>query len=389
MPSPLRHRWLAWLVLITASPTPGPTAPAAGPALAASGLPASCAAPLRAAPNQGARLLREAPALEVLLLGEIHDSVADHAWQLRSLEAVSALRPRLALGLEMVATRKQPVLDRWNAGQLDEGALLEQLEWTRLWGHDANLYLPLLRWARQRGVPLLALNADPELVRRVRRQGWAAIPRAEREGIGTPAPAGASYQEQLRTAWRGHGGGSDAAELARFIDSQLLRDRAMAERIAAARRQHPERLVVALIGRGHLQDGDGVPRQLRDLGLRRLLALERPALPPACGPVPAGARLGAYLESADGAVWVRRLAAGSAGALAGLQPGDRILAVNDEPVERAGQVIRRVQLQPVGVPLRLTIERQGRRHRLMLRLPSAASGGAGGENGAVNHTASP
>jgi S1-C subfamily serine protease len=116
-----------------------------------------------------------------------------------------------------------------------------------------------------------------------------------------------------------------------------------------------------------------VPAQLRQLGLDRVLTLQRPELPEGCGPPPPGARLGAYLESADGAVWVRQVAPGSAAEAAGLQPGDRVRAVNGEPVERAGQVIRRVREQPQGVPLRLLIDRGGRPLLLQLRLRSAPS----------------
>ena len=114
---------------------------------------------------------------------------------------------------------------------------------------------------------------------------------------------------------------------------------------------------------------------------------------PACAPAPRGARLGAYLESADGAVWVRRVAPGSAAAAADLRPGDRIVAVNGEVVQRAGQVILRVANQPQGQPLRLTVERAGRRRTVVVTLPpppAAPSAGAtsapapaNGENGAT------
>ena len=348
---------------------------------------ADCQAALAAAGRQESDLLARAPGLQVVLLGETHTSAADHAWQLRTLEALAGRR-RLSLGLEMVPAARQPVLERYGAGQLQEEAFLRQVGWVEVWGHDPDLYLPLLRWARRGGVPLLALNAEPEVVRRVRRLGLAAVPPAEREGIGMPAPVGSAYRKRLEAAWRGHGSfarpagsgsadgpsgqgqeGGETGDLERFIDSQRLRDRAMAERIAAALGRDPRRLVVALIGRGHLQGDDGVPRQLQDLGLRRLVALVRPELPPGCGAAPARARLGAYLESEGGAVWVRRVAPGSAAEAAGIRPGDRILELNGTAVDHAGQVIRGVRLHPDGVPLRLTIERAGRRLRLELPLP--------------------
>ncbi|MFN9693035.1 MAG: ChaN family lipoprotein [Synechococcaceae cyanobacterium] len=353
---------------------------AADPAISAPSLnPPDCAAAEDSARLAGNRLQANALSLDALLLGEIHTSAADHAWQLQTLDALAARRPRLALGLEMVPAPRQPVLDRFSVGQLDEAAFLREVGWAEVWGHDPELYLPILRWARARGVPLLALNAEPELVRRVRREGLAAIPPAQWQAIGKPAPLGAAYRARLERSWRAHGGDAalpgavltptQAADLERFLDSQRLRDRAMAVQIAAAHQRDPAVLVVALIGRGHLEDHDGVPRQLRDLGLTRLEAALRPELPPACAPAPAGARLGAYLESADGVVWVRQVAPGTAAARGGLRVGDRILTVNDQAVDRAGQVIRRVRLQPDGEPLRLSIERGGRRLRLELQLP--------------------
>jgi S1-C subfamily serine protease len=63
------------------------------------------------------------------------------------------------------------------------------------------------------------------------------------------------------------------------------------------------------------------------------------------------------------------VAPASAAEAAGLRPGDRILELNGMAVQRAGQVIRGVRLHPDGLPLQLTIERNGRRRQLELRLP--------------------
>lgn len=351
-----------------------------------------CAAARAAAASRQAQLLREAEGLDALLLGEVHTSRDDHRWQLDTLRSLQPRRPRLALGLEMVPAARQAALDRFGAGRTDDTAFLQEVGWAEVWGHDPDLYLPLLLWARANRVPLLALNAEPEVVRRVRRLGLAAVPPAQREGIGRPAPVGPLYRQQLSAAWQAHrpipspspgpaaGRGAAAQEdraaaedRERFIDSQRLRDRAMAERIVAAHLRDPDRLVVVLVGRGHLVASDGLPAQLRDLGLRRVAAAQRPALPEGCEPPPSGARLGAYLESVDGVVWVRQVAPGSAAAAAGLRPGDRLLAVNGEPVVRAGQVIRRVAAHPAGEPLRLTVLRAGR--QLDLRVPLAPAVG--------------
>jgi uncharacterized iron-regulated protein len=347
---------------------------------------AECRAALAAAHQQQQDLQRQAGTLAVLLLGEIHTSVDDHAWQLGTLERLSSQR-RLSLALEMIPAARQPVLDRFNRGQLDAAGLLRAVDWPAVWGHDPNLYLPLLQWARLRRVPLLAINAEPALVRRVRLQGLAATPAAERDGIGEPLGASPTYRQRLEASWRGHAAiGRPAerqADLQGFIDSQLLRDRAMAEQLVAAQRRMPATLVVALIGAGHLEGGDGVPSQLHHLGLTRQRSLRRPLLPDGCAPAPQGARLGAYLESDASGVWVRQVAPGSAAAAAGLKPGDRIVTLNGRLVQRAGEVIRGVRLHPDGQPLLVTIERGGQRLNLQLRLPPSSDPRlAGRDNGA-------
>ncbi|MFN9991509.1 MAG: ChaN family lipoprotein, partial [Cyanobacteriota bacterium] len=157
--------------------------------------PLNCAAAVAAENQQLGQLLQRASRLDVVLLGEIHTSAADHAWQLRTLEALAQRHKPLALGLEMVPTARQPALSRFSRGELDEAGFLAAVDWPRVWGHDPELYLPILRWARRQGVPLLALNVEAAVVKRVRRDGLAAIPPADREGIGNPRPAGATYRQ--------------------------------------------------------------------------------------------------------------------------------------------------------------------------------------------------
>ncbi len=211
---------------------------------------------------------------KIILLGEQHDSAADHRWQLETITRLHAANPALVLGFEMFPRAAQPALNAWVAGALTEPAFLARTDWKHVWGFDPALYLPIFRFARDHRIPMIALNVSASTIHRVSTSGFANVPPAQREGIGIPAPPSPGYRAELTEVMGGHGGmPMTPARLDHFIDAQLTWDRAMAEAIAGARAQAPARPMVALMGEGHLENRYGVPHQLDALGLPGALVL--------------------------------------------------------------------------------------------------------------------
>jgi uncharacterized iron-regulated protein len=344
---------------------------------------ASCVAPGGWIDGAGATLApdavyRRGGKAPVVLLGESHESAEDHRWQLQALAGLYAVNPRLAVGMEMFPRRLQPVLDRWVAGELDEQTFLRLAEWDKVWGYDAAYYLPFLHFARMNRLPLIALNVERSLVSRTAREGWAAIPADEREGVGNPAPVTAAYRERLAAVAAGHGEGERrSTEFDRFIEAQSVWDRAMAEAAAAAHladgRTEDRRTVAAIIGRGHAERRDGVIHQLADLGLPEAevwLPWEagRPcntpegrvadamfgAAPPAAVP---RARLGVELRAAEKGLTAAVVTPGSVAAAAGLKTGDVILSAAGRAVRKPSDLISLIRAMPAGAWLPLEIRR--------------------------------
>jgi uncharacterized iron-regulated protein len=208
----------------------------------------------------------------VVLLGETHDDAEHHRWQQNTIAALFGLRRDLVLGFEMFPRRVQPVLDRWSEGELSEVVFLEEVDWPRIWGIDAGLYLPLFHFARMHRLPMLALNVDRETNRRVAASGFAAVPSGDRENIGEPAPASKFYRERLFEWFKHHPSAGtvasiDSEKFERFVRAQLFWDRAMAEAIAGTRKVGQGPVVIGVVGSGHIEYGDGIPRQLAALGV--------------------------------------------------------------------------------------------------------------------------
>lgn len=336
-------------------------------------------------------LLQRMAQQQAVLLGETHDSAEDHRWQLHLLAQLHALQPRLAIGFEMFPRRVQPALDEWVAGGLSEAEFLQRSEWDKVWGYDARDYLPLFHFARMHRLPMLALNVERTLIETIGKQGWEAVPVERKEGVSKPAAPTEAYRNSLRAVFEHHPAknrskSKEEVEQAfeRFVDGQTAWDRAMAQVIAQHLRQHPDRLVVGIVGAGHVRYGDGVKHQLKDLGIDRTgLLLTWPrgedcaelgdnfadglflVDPPQRNPP----RLGVATEAHEQGLRVTEVTPGSIAAAAGLQRGDVIVEVGGQPAKSILTLRSVVQRQPAGTWLPLKVKRADAELELVARFP--------------------
>lgn len=326
-----------------------------------------------------------------VLLGEMHDRPDHHRWQAEVVAGLLARRGTVVLGFEMFPRRVQPALDVWTAGRLDEQAFLTATDWDTVWGFDPALYMPLFHLARMNRLPMVALNVDRGLVARIGREGWNAIPEADREGVGTPAPASAAYRAELDRVFAAHGQPLDDAATRRFVEAQLTWDRALAEALVAAATRHPGALVVGVMGSGHLERGHGVPHQLAALGVpardvtvllpwdtTRACAERTPDLADAVFGIvpgdeaPAPPRLGIQLRPVTGGVEVVEVTPGQPGATAGLRKGDVIVSAAGTSVGSASTMRAIVGRVAPGTLLPLRVRRHGRTRELVARFGPAS-----------------
>lgn len=133
------------------------------------------------------------------------------------------------------------------------------------------------------------LNIDRPLVSLIGREGWDALPEAERGWLTPAVPAGTDYRRYLFEATGGVRPGRTAQSpedpaFDRFVRAQQAWDRAFACALAEAQAERPEALAVGIIGRGHLEYRLGVPPQLEDLGVGPIL-VALPSAPEGPGPI--------------------------------------------------------------------------------------------------------
>lgn len=329
---------------------------------------------------------------DVVLLGEYHDEDDHHRWQVQMLSALHVLRPDMVIGFEMFPRRLQPVLDRWIKGELTLRQFLDQAEWHKVWNTSPDLYVPLFQFARINRIPMVALNVDNTLNKAIREKGWDQVPEAEREGVGRAAAPPQAYRDYLFDVFRMHGakGGKPAktdTSFARFVESQTMWDRAMAEALAKRVQSGGKPLAVGIVGSGHLRFGHGIPHQLRDLGITNIGTLVATPSDTACKDIPAGIadavfalplqpeekpeppRLGVRLEDAEGGVRLSEVSAGSLAERTGLKAGDRLMEMAGAAVGKAAQVTASVRRQPPGTWLPVRIKRGEELLDMVIKFP--------------------
>ncbi len=336
-----------------------------------------------------ARAAREA----VVLLGESHDKPDHHRWELQTVAALAGLHPKLVLGFEMFPRRVQGALDRWVAGELTEKDFLKASDWAEVWGNETEHYLPLFHFARLNRIPMIALNVERDFVRAVGEKGLAAVAPEKREGVSDPAAPSAAYLDRLFTVYaqhpeKGRKPARGDAEFRRFVEAQQVWDRAMAQALAQAASRNPGALVVGIMGAAHLSYGDGVPHQLRALGVERIASLLpwdadgdcsklTPALAtavfgmPAARPSSPPQLLGISVEAVPDGVKILAVRQGSVAESTGLRAGDVLTEVAGRTVKTPGEVRAVVLAMVPGTWLPLKAKRPGGIVELTAKFPPA------------------
>lgn len=198
----------------------------------------------------------------VVYLGETHDSDQDHQAELKIVRSLYAKNPRIAIGLEMFQRPYQPALDQYLAGKLTETQLQAATEYQQRWGFNWEYYAPLLRFAKQHHLPLLALNTPTEITQKVARQGLRSLTPAQQRSLlrGSIDINNSAYRQLSFRAYQEHQGhASQGFEF--FFQAQVLWDETMAATITDFLHDADKQIIV-LAGKGHIHYGYGIPSRV-------------------------------------------------------------------------------------------------------------------------------
>ncbi len=288
----------------------------------------------------------------VVFVGESHDRYEDHLNQLAVIEGLHQRGKDLAIGMEFFQQPFQGALDAFVAGEIDEPELLRSTEYFDRWRYDYRLYRPILRFAREHRIPVIALNLESELTEKVGQGGIAGLTPEEQARV--PADLdreNPAYRERVKQVFDMHPMREDRA-FDHFLEVQLLWDEGMAERAARYLAEHPGKTLVVLAGAGHVEYGQGIPQRVQrriQVPAASLLNGSVRDLDPAAADyllyprrveLPATGLLGVMLGKKidDQGARVQGFAEGSGAKAAGIEEGDHIVRIGEQSVGGYGDI---------------------------------------------------
>jgi uncharacterized iron-regulated protein len=314
------------------------------------------------------KLMTELRAERLIYVGETHTAYADHLLQLEVLRAMAARPEGLVIGVEWFQRPFQAALDDYLAGRIDEAEMLRRTEYYDRWRFDYRLYRPIIQFAKDKGIPIIALNASRELTDEIRRVGINELPEDQRAELPDSYDFGdKAYEAILRDMFDRHQ--AEGRVFQRFLEVQLTWDESMAQGVADYLETSPAGRILVLAGRGHIAGRSGIPNRVtRRTGLKGvviatfapsgqhfneadylILATEQS--------LPAAGLMRVLLDEREGGVYIQGFTSDSPAEAAGVEKDDRILSINGEPIEHFADVKIALLEQQPGDEIALKLQR--------------------------------
>jgi uncharacterized iron-regulated protein len=198
---------------------------------------------------------------DVLFFGEEHNDSTDHYLEFHLFKKISQQYPgKTALSMEMFETDCQNVLNEYLSGFIREKNFVTD---ARAW-HNYKDYRPLIEWAKDNNIPVVAANAPNRYTNMANRLGLQSLTELSAQGKSylPPLPidtATGTYYDKFLQVMGGHA----AMGGMQMFQAQNLWDATMGWSIARFAKAHKGYKILQLNGGFHSEEQLGASAQLK------------------------------------------------------------------------------------------------------------------------------
>ena len=199
--------------------------------------------------------------VDVLFFGEEHNDSAAHYLENKIFRALHAqFGDKIVLSMEMFETDGQLVLNEYLAGTIDETRFSRDI---RLWNNYKD-YRPMVEYAKQNKIPVIAANPPRRYVNLVTRRGMKSLDSLSKDArkFLPPLPydtLSGRYREKFMDIMKGSPGSTSQ----NIYYSQSLWDAGMAYNIHKFLKENKRKKVFHCVGGFHTEEKLGTAAQLQ------------------------------------------------------------------------------------------------------------------------------
>ena len=195
-----------------------------------------------------------------VFLGESHTTASHHQMQADIIRELVNRGRNVVVGMEMFTRPVQKDLAGWTLGRYTDEQFIERSDWKKQWGYDYLLYKPIFDVAKEKRLPLVALNVPRDWVRAVGRGGFSGLTAEQKADLPSDLDLkNANHRRIVQSMTAGHPMTGNVADT--MYSAQVLWDEGMADtaiKYMRGRTASPNTVFVVVAGSGHVMYGQGI-----------------------------------------------------------------------------------------------------------------------------------
>ncbi len=219
---------------------------------------------------------------DVIFFGEWHDDNLLHQLEADILPLISK-KNQIAISMEMFERDVQPIVNDFLSGKIEEQEFLKE---ARAWGNYLTDYKPIVDFAKENKVDVLAANVPRKYASMISKKGIEALnslPENEKKLIAkTLKPLDNQYKKQFIETMSSNMGRKNAMGMKKMLDNiyaaQCLKDDTMAESIFQYLQKNHNTQIIHYNGNFHSESHLGTANKLHLLNPKLKIAVITPVI---------------------------------------------------------------------------------------------------------------
>jgi len=211
------------------------------------------------------QLIVQLESADIVFVGEFHGNHASHLLEMQLLAGLYQQNPNILLSMEMFNRDQQTMLNQYLDSEIGEVQLVKE---TPAWNNYVASYRPLVEFAKQHFLPVVAANASADIVRCIGRKGESYLsklnPQEKANIAQNPFAEIPGYKAKFNDFLEEMRHLPDERKNNSYL-AQITRDNTMAESIYQAWLNHPQHQVIHINGAFHSENHLGTVAALKQL----------------------------------------------------------------------------------------------------------------------------